>query len=282
MKKACLLIIACWLSVCGFAQSPPAQTPKKFIYKTADNTDLPLYVFTPTVKSKLKTPVIILFHGGGWTAGVPDQMFRICNYFANRGVVVVSAAYRLLKKDGKQIIGNKENCLVDAKSAIRWTKLHGRQFNIDTAKVILGGGSAGGHLATMAALDTRINDPADSHISTKAIAMLLFNPAYIPNEAPNLLPWGLISAKTPPSIEFFGTKDQLRKGGEQFYNELKKYNIRAELWNAPEQRHAFFNQPDWCDAVCVKADDFLVSLGLLAPAKNQLQIPEQYKLIKQD
>lgn len=238
---------------------------KTFTFKNLPDTSLQLTVFYPE-KSYGKKPVMIVFHGGSWRIGNRNIMFPICEYFANRGIVTVSASYRLIK-DGTDIIKGKETCIKDAKSAIRWVKEHAKELNIDTTKIILGGASAGGHLATMAALDTSINEASDNRsILTKAQVFTLFNPAFSLTEDALVQPFRFPATNVPPLIMFFGSNDNFRIAAKKIYENVINSNKKAEIWYAPDQRHAFFNREDaWRRSMCLKTDEFLISLGYLKP-----------------
>ena len=248
--------------------------PTTYTYKTVDGQALQLDVYAPEAGGAAPVPVIILFHGGSWKAGDKAALASECRYFAQRGIVAVSANYRFVQKGAEGIAGTKAICLIDVKSAIRWVKSRAAQLHIDPARTILGGGSAGGHLATMADLNTTTNDPKDDlSIPTAGVALVLYNPAYMlpkssaagaAGDAPDLQPFTFVSTKSPPVIMFFGEQDHAYEpAGERFFDACRDAGVKAELWIAPGEKHGFFNQPAWTLATCVQADRFLTSLGLL-------------------
>ena len=238
---------------------------RTYVYKDIDNHALKLDVFMPPGNPGKLLPVIIFFHGGGWTSGNRTYFYKQCRYFSKHGIIAVTADYRLMQKGVTGIEGTKEICIRDAKSAVRWVKSHAAQFHLDTGKVILSGGSAGGHLATMAALDKKINDPSDdTAISTSACALVLFNPAYNLNQDPALQPFTLITSAMPPTILFFGSRDKWKKAADSLYTQMKQKNITGEMWVANGQTHAFFNKEPWNTATCIKAHAFLVKQGLMS------------------
>jgi acetyl esterase/lipase len=70
----------------------------------------------------------------------------------------------------------------------------------------------------------------------------------------------------PPAILFFGTEDAFLEKGREFARQLIAAGIRAELYTAAGQRHAFFNRSEgspWHALVLRQADLFLGSLGYL-------------------
>jgi acetyl esterase/lipase len=85
--------------------------------------------------------------GGGWTLGTKDQQgLLLMNRMAQRGWVCVAMNYRLAPKHPfpAQII--------DVKRAIAWTRENIASYGGDPSYLVITGGSAGGHLAALAAL----------------------------------------------------------------------------------------------------------------------------------
>lgn len=104
-----------------------------------------LTIFKPdTVRA-----VVLSIHGGGWYSGSPsidskfnDELARNCN------VAVVSVDYRLAPEN--PFPAGLEDC----KAAMHWLLQNSKEeFNTD--KIIISGGSAGGHLAALTTLYTR-------------------------------------------------------------------------------------------------------------------------------
>ncbi|GAA2984365.1 alpha/beta hydrolase [Lentilactobacillus parakefiri] len=91
-------------------------------------------------------PVIFWFGGGGWMT--VDHNVHLPNLvdFVRAGYVVVSVQYR----NSNQAVWPAQ--LIDAKAAIRYIKAHAEKYQIDPSRVALMGESAGGHLASMAAV----------------------------------------------------------------------------------------------------------------------------------
>jgi acetyl esterase/lipase len=92
-------------------------------------------------------PVLVQVHGGGWTIGTKEQQgLLLMNRMAQRGWVCVAMNYRLAPKHPfpAQII--------DVKKAIAWTRENIASYGGDPSYLVVTGGSAGGHLAALAAL----------------------------------------------------------------------------------------------------------------------------------
>jgi len=88
----------------------------------------------------------IYFHGSGWFTLDKDFGTRpFFNHLAAQGHTVMDVAYRLCPEvDIFDMVG-------DVKQAIAWMKRNASRYGVDPNKIVLGGGSAGCHLALLAA-----------------------------------------------------------------------------------------------------------------------------------
>jgi acetyl esterase/lipase len=100
-------------------------------------------------------PVLVFFHGGGWTIGQKDNYLGFYGYgtiahrLAETGLVVVLPNYRLSPR-----VRHPEH-VEDAARAFAWTYRNIANHGGDPEQLFLGGHSAGGHLATLLATDRR-------------------------------------------------------------------------------------------------------------------------------
>ena len=91
-------------------------------------------------------PVIIDVHGGGWMANVKEFNRLYCLHLAKRGFTVFNMNYRLVPG-----VTVKEQ-LQDVARAIKWIGEHMGEYPCDMDKIMLTGDSAGGQLASYAAI----------------------------------------------------------------------------------------------------------------------------------
>jgi acetyl esterase/lipase len=92
-------------------------------------------------------PALVQVHGGGWTGGERGRQGRPLMYrMALAGWVVFDISYRLSPH------ATFPEHLIDVKAAIAWIRAHAAEHGIDPSFVAITGGSAGGHLAALAAL----------------------------------------------------------------------------------------------------------------------------------
>lgn len=96
-------------------------------------------------------PAIVWIHGGGWNRGDARTSASYANWpavlasLAARGYVVASVDYRLTGE------ARFPAQVQDVKAAVRFLRANAARFGIDSEQIILWGGSAGGHLASLAA-----------------------------------------------------------------------------------------------------------------------------------
>lgn len=92
-------------------------------------------------------PVLIQIHGGAWTIGTKEQQGLILmNRMAKRGWVCVSVNYRLAPKHPWPAM------IDDVRTAIEWVREHISAYGGNPDYLVTTGGSAGGHLSSLAAL----------------------------------------------------------------------------------------------------------------------------------
>src|SRR6185436_12393256 len=93
---------------------------------------------------------LLWLHGGGWCIGDLDGFDRVCRSLCNAaGATVVSVDYRLAPEH------RYPAAVEDADLAVAWATGHGAvQLGFDAVRVAIGGDSAGGNLAAVAALHT--------------------------------------------------------------------------------------------------------------------------------
>jgi acetyl esterase/lipase len=89
--------------------------------------------------------VVINIHGGGWKNGVKESQTDF-NSFFKAGVAVANIEYRLTDQ------ATAPAAVEDARCALIYIIKNAKELNINVNKIVIMGGSAGGHLALMAGL----------------------------------------------------------------------------------------------------------------------------------
>jgi acetyl esterase/lipase len=150
----------------------PVETPSGFtrqidvVYAKGKDWEQKLDIYLPPNTGK-QTPVVINIHGGGWNHGTKESQTSF-NTFFKMGFAVVNIEYRLTPQ------ATAPAAVEDARCALIYVIKNAKALNIDVTKVVVMGGSAGGHLALMAGLlanDHRFdgNCPGVDNIKVAAI-----------------------------------------------------------------------------------------------------------------
>ncbi|HET8561424.1 MAG TPA: alpha/beta hydrolase [Marmoricola sp.] len=190
-----------------------------------------LDIYRPRGVDVTDAPVLVQVHGGGWTIGTKEQQGLILmNRMAARGWVCVAMNYRLAPKHPfpAQII--------DVKKAIAWTREHIGEYGGDPSYLVITGGSAGGHLAALAALT-----PGD--------------PAYQP---------GFEDADTSVAgcVPFYGVYDMAGLTGERHAEQMRDHFLGPRIFRKdPVEHRDEFVAASPLARVNADAPDFLVLHG---------------------
>jgi acetyl esterase/lipase len=110
------------------------------VYATANNTALKLDLYLPRNRTT-PVPTLVFFHGGGWVAGQKEQEILHLLPYLSLGWGVVNVEYRMASNSPAPA------AVEDCRCALRWVEARAKVFNFDTSRIVLSGGSAGGHLA---------------------------------------------------------------------------------------------------------------------------------------
>jgi acetyl esterase/lipase len=215
-----------------------------------------------------RAPVLLQVPGGGWVSGETRwQAYPLMSRLVDAGWVCVPMCYRLSPR------ATWPDHLVDVKRAIAWVKEHIAEHGGDPDFVVITGGSAGGHLSSLAALtanrpefqpgfeatDTSVQaavpfygvyDLADwngrggpiNNIRFVERVVLKVSPGTDPERWRVASPIHWVRPDSPPMMLIHGTNDSLApvEGARRMTEELRKASrrpvVHAEL---PMAQHAF-------------------------------------------
>ena len=255
----------------------PYKGAKSEIYKQLGDIQLRVYLFTPPGHQPTdQRAAAVFFFGGSWNGGSPAQFVPHARYLASRGMVAIVADYRVRSRHQTTPF----ECVKDGKSCVRWIRSHAKRLGIDPQRIAAGGGSAGGHVAAATGNVPGLEETnADTAVSSRPDALLLFNPVYdngpggyghsrVKDRYQEISPLHNIRANAPPTIVFFGTKDKLVPvaTAQKYENKMKAAGNRCETHYFPDQPHGFFNESrskrSYQETVLFM-DRFLISLGYL-------------------
>jgi acetyl esterase/lipase len=176
MKAFNLLVVLILFVSSSFAQDDTTykrvEYPEGFtaqlnvVYTKVKDWEGKMDIYLPPKNNK-PAPVLINIHGGGWNHGVKESQSGF-NTFFKAGFAVANIEYRLTPQ------ATAPAAVEDTRCALIYLIKNAKELNIDINKIVLMGGSSGGHLALMAGLlgnDHRFdtNCPGAENIKIAAI-----------------------------------------------------------------------------------------------------------------
>lgn len=210
---------------------------------------------------------VIHFHGGGFFSGRRSKEARLLmEQLAAAGWIGISADYRL----EPAVFPDQ---VVDAKRVLAWTREHARDYGADPETVVLVGGSAGAHIATICALtagDPRFQpgfEDADTRVSAVIGLYGYYGPA--PTRGLPSAPEDYLSEATgrtssvdiPPTLIVHGDRDPMvapamaRRMAEQLRDASADQVVYVELPGGHHTLDRFDSLR--CSALTDGVDDFL-------------------------
>ncbi|MCA9156430.1 MAG: alpha/beta hydrolase fold domain-containing protein, partial [Planctomycetales bacterium] len=252
------------------------EPSSKVVYKNVGQHELYLHVFEPDGwQANDRRSCFVVIHGGGWTGGEPRRMYPFAEHFAKLGMVGISVQYRLLNKQRGVTVFD---CVRDGRSAVRFVKAHADKFGVDPNKIIVSGGSAGGHVAVGTALFGGVDEAGeDTQVSSVPAALVLLFPVIdtstegygnskIGERWRELSPVHQVRGELPPTLIFHGTGDTVTpfSGAAAFQKAMLQAGNRCELDIHDGGKHGYlmFDRALYLDTL-KKTEDFLKSLQLL-------------------
>jgi acetyl esterase/lipase len=169
-------------------------------------------------------PLVVAIHGGSWNSGDPSQLPELYHWLAGRGFAVAAVSYRLTPEHRFPAAPD------DIATVVTWLVEHAAELQIDPSQVIMYGRSAGGHLALQHAyrhpsqvagvvafypvtdLTWSWNHPTNPTVldSFPMLTDFIGGPLQ-GHEAQyaDASPIEHVSANSPPTLLFHGTRDEL-------------------------------------------------------------------------
>jgi len=141
-----LMVQKRWSWVLSFKDPPEPAVERDLPFRKIPGTDREVLcdIWRPC-GDNISGLAYIYLHGSGWAAGDKDFGTRFFfRHLASQGHTVMDVAYRLIPET------DIHGMLGDAKHAVAWLKANAAKYKINPKKIVLGGGSAGGHIALLA------------------------------------------------------------------------------------------------------------------------------------
>lgn len=148
-----VIAIACVVLMSGprllQAQDQAVKVEKGVHYLPDGRTELADLYLPGQWQEGKKYPGVLIIHGGGWTGGKRDaaREINIGTTLASSGYVCMSIDYKLQDVKATELVWPTN--LHDCKNAVRWMRANATRLHLDSERIGVIGGSAGGHLSAM-------------------------------------------------------------------------------------------------------------------------------------
>ena len=237
-----------------------------------------LDILEPAINTSPR-PGVIVFHGGGWIHSGKETVYTsLCLPYLEHGFVVANVEYRVASQ------ATAPAAVTDALDATRWFFKHAKQYNVDPKRIVVTGGSAGGHLALMVGMTPKsahlgpVSPMAaviDGYGITDAVELLAgphhqsWDTDWIPagparvELAQKVPPMTYVRHNLPPIFIAQGADDPTvpPEQSVRLHNALDMDGVPNQLEIIPNAKHGF-ERPQW-DDLDIKIFDFLKAHGVL-------------------
>ncbi|MEZ5338401.1 MAG: alpha/beta hydrolase [bacterium] len=227
--------------------------------------DVALDIYLPEQQAEELHPVVLYIHGGGWQGGdKAEGRIFLSNPVAN-GWIGVSTNYRLSQQ------ATWPAQIDDVRAALEWIAKHAGELHADPQRIVVAGGSAGGHLSLMCGLDQQawqdytvigcfsLYGPSDflaeewngHNIRYMLVNMLGADPVDDPELARDASPLYYADSRDVPVFMVHGDADALvpYSQSEELLEQLNGLGVDARLLRVPGGNHGNFDEtsPDWTE-----------------------------------
>ena len=221
------------------------------IIKLTDVTE-PTLAFYPAPKQSNSGAAVVVFPGGGYRILAYDlEGTEVCTWLNSIGVNCILVKYRVpVEGENGGRYPEKLQDLEDAQRAIRLTREHAKEWQIDPHRVGVLGFSAGGHLAVVVSNHAEQKtyaplDAADLLPARPDFAVVIY-PGYLtaPPDLTRLSPGVEPSASTPPTFLLQAEDDPVHEENAlRYFQALKEVKVPAELHIYAQGGHGYGLRP---------------------------------------
>ena len=262
----------------GVPETTPTSLPglETHIYRDLKPEPLRLHVAKPRDwKPTDHRPAFIFFFGGGWTSGTPERSATWAKFAASLGMIGIAPDYRTKNRFDTTPLES----VSDARAAFHWVEDHAAELGINPSQIVVGGSSAGGHVALWTAIEhTPPSSDPDLAPKHKPCALILlcavsdtsmlagYTPKRFGQNAEALSPIHQLDPKMPPMLVFHGDADKTvpQRQSVALRDKLIATSNRCQLVTVPGGDHGFITQlPEWKDKTRDQIKSFLEQQKIL-------------------
>jgi pectinesterase len=270
---------------------PSVRKIQDLTYARHGGRDLQLDLYLPARPAAVPAPGIVFVHGGGWRNGVRANFAPMAIRMAERGYAAATISYRLSPE------AQYPAAIHDAKAAVRWMRANAARYGIDPDRIAIGGGSAGGQIASLvgvtggidrfdpdslnpgagpgtasSAVQAIVNIDGLSDFTSEAARQYEDDPAKQPSSAGawfggryaekaalwrEASPTFYVNARTPPILFIGSAQARFSVGREEMVAKLTAAGVPSQVVLLPETPHSFWLFDPWLAPTVEAIDAFL-------------------------
>jgi pectinesterase len=248
---------------------------------------LDLYLPANLAVGEVDNPVpgVVLIHGGGWRSGYRTHLTPMAIELAKAGYVAATISYRLAPE------AQYPAAIHDVKAAIRWLRSNAAQYQVDPARIAVGGSSAGGQIASLTAVTNGLArlDPQVKTSDISSAAQLVLNidglSDFTSAEARkyedvrgkdssagswfgggyakkrelwhDASPIYYVSENTPSILFLNSAQERFHVGRDEMIEKMKGYDIPSKVVTLPDTPHTFWLYEPWIKPAAAEMVAFL-------------------------
>jgi len=142
VKQSFIVIFTFLIFASGMAENAPVfEVVRHQGIQFAEPDGIPLLLDLHLPKGVENPPLIMWIHGGGWKGGARSNC-KVA-WAAGHGFAIASIEYRF----SQEALFPAQ--IHDCKGALRWLRVNQKKYGYNAERVVVGGSSAGGHLAAL-------------------------------------------------------------------------------------------------------------------------------------
>ena len=265
-----------FIQVAGTQVPASVEAHRDVVYTHAGGRPLQLDLYLPAGRNGKPVPGVVFVHGGGWRSGVRANFAPMAIRMAQRGYAAATVSYRLSPE------ARYPAAIHDVKAAVRWMRTQSARYGIDPARIAVGGGSAGGQIASLvgvtsglpafdpgqgpgavpAAVQAIVNIDGLSDFTSEAARKYEDDPAKQPSSAGAWLggryaekaalwreasPTFYVNADTPPILFIGSGQARFAVGREEMIAKMDAAGVASRVVLFPETPHSFWLFDPWLE-----------------------------------
>lgn len=248
------------------------QQELNLVYTEKNSRTLHYDWYQPHENISEPLPLIIMLHGGGWRSGDKSMLAPLARQLAKHNYLVASIEYRLSTE------AVYPAAVEDIQEAVSFFRQQADALNIDTKHIVLLGCSAGGSLASLAAVKAQpysikalvnvdgvvdFSDPNESGKDTnpdKPSAAALFLGCTFqqcPDKWIEASALNHVTSHAPLTLFVNSSVPRFHAGRDAFIKQLEQHDIYNEVHTIANSPHSFWLFEPWFDTTVECIANFL-------------------------